>query len=124
MNTTRGIANVTGESDPVFDEPWEAHAFALAVRLSEAGHFTWQEWTRCLALEISDAKERCDPEQKYYQLWLAALEKICVQKGLTTSPAMTDCKERWRQACLHTPHGKPVELPAANPHPLPAPRTE
>ena len=30
---------------PVFAEPWEAQAFALAVRLFEQGHFSWNEWT-------------------------------------------------------------------------------
>src|SRR5579862_2170062 len=28
---------------PVFTEPWEAQAFALAVKLSEEGYFTWKE---------------------------------------------------------------------------------
>ena len=28
---------------PVFAEPWQAQAFALAVKLSEQGHFTWKE---------------------------------------------------------------------------------
>ena len=31
------------EGGPVFAEPWQAAAFALAVRLSEKGYFTWQE---------------------------------------------------------------------------------
>src|SRR6516165_2945133 len=33
---------------PVFAEPWEAQAFALTVKLSEQGHFTWSEWARAL----------------------------------------------------------------------------
>ena len=28
---------------PVFADPWQAQAFALEVRLSELGHFTWKE---------------------------------------------------------------------------------
>ena len=28
------------EGEPVFAEPWQAQAFALAVRLSAQGHFT------------------------------------------------------------------------------------
>ncbi len=28
------------EAGPVFAEPWQAQAFALAVKLSEQGHFT------------------------------------------------------------------------------------
>jgi hypothetical protein len=40
---------------PVFAEPWKAQAFALAVRLSEERHFTWNEWPtpRGLLLSLS-----------------------------------------------------------------------
>src|SRR5262245_4814031 len=37
------------EGGPVFSEPWQAQAFALAVRLSEQGYFTWKEWAATLA---------------------------------------------------------------------------
>ena len=36
------------EHEPVFAEPWQAHAFALAVKLSDAGVFSWAEWTQAL----------------------------------------------------------------------------
>ena len=29
------------EQQPVFAEPWEAHAFAIAVKLSEKGLLKW-----------------------------------------------------------------------------------
>jgi hypothetical protein len=32
------------DGEPVFAEPWQAQAFALAVELSAKGHFTWKEW--------------------------------------------------------------------------------
>jgi hypothetical protein len=41
------------EGGPVFAEPWQAQVFALAVRLSAQGHFTWKEWTAGLADEPS-----------------------------------------------------------------------
>ena len=37
---------------PVFAEPWEVQAFALAVKLSEQGYFTWKEWAAALAEEL------------------------------------------------------------------------
>jgi hypothetical protein len=37
---------------PVFAEPWQAQAFALAVKLSEHGYFTWKEWASTLADEL------------------------------------------------------------------------
>lgn len=43
------------ESGPVFAEPWQAQAFALAVKLSEDGHFTWKEWAAALAAELKAA---------------------------------------------------------------------
>lgn len=100
------------EAGPVFNEPWEAHAFALAVRLSEAGCFTWPEWAATLNQEIHAAQERGDPDlgQRYYHHWLNALERLCAEKKLVSEPDMHRRKERWRRAYLHTPHGQPIEL--------------
>jgi len=69
---------------PLFSEPWEAQAFALAVRLSQAGYFSWSEWTAVLSEEIKGAHARGDPDlgHTYYQHWLNALERICVEKDL------------------------------------------
>jgi nitrile hydratase accessory protein len=99
----------------VFREPWEAHAFALAVRLSEAGRFTWPEWTAALAQEIKSAQERGDLDlgSTYYFHWLGALERLCADKGLTTLGELRQRTEAWRTAYLYTPHGRPVELGAA-----------
>ena len=103
------------EGGPVFNEPWEAHAFALAVRLSEAGCFSWSEWAATLSQEIRVAQERGDPDlgHSYYHHWLNALERLCVEKGLVSGADMHRRKERWRRAYLHTPHGQPIELSAA-----------
>jgi nitrile hydratase accessory protein len=103
------------QDGPVFNEPWEAKAFALAVRLSEAGCFTWAEWAMILSQEIKAAQARGDPDlgQTYYQHWLNALERICVEKGLVDREDMRQRTEAWRRAFLHTPHGQPVDLSAA-----------
>lgn len=99
---------------PVFAEPWQAQAFALAVKLSEHGHFTWKEWAAALADELKAAENRGEPDDgtHYYEHWLAALERLVVDKGLTNREAMRERKEAWTEAYLHTPHGKPVELNA------------
>jgi nitrile hydratase accessory protein len=100
------------EGGPVFAEPWQAQAFALAVKLSEAGHFTWKEWAAALADEIKAAADRgeSDDGSRYYEYWLAALERLVTSKALTDSAALLDKKEAWADAYRHTPHGKPVEL--------------
>jgi nitrile hydratase accessory protein len=97
---------------PVFAEPWEAQAFAMAVRLHEAGHFTWREWADRLAAEIRAARERGDPDlgATYYHHWLAALERLVVDKGLLAGPDLRRRRDEWDAAARATPHGKPIEL--------------
>jgi nitrile hydratase accessory protein len=100
------------EGGPVFAEPWEAQAFALAVKLSELGYFTWKEWAAALAGELKAGAERgeVDDGSQYYQHWLAALERLVTEKGLTDPAALLSRREAWAEAYRHTPHGKPVEL--------------
>ncbi len=101
-----------------FAEPWQAQAFALAVRLSEEGHFTWKEWAAALAAELKAAADRGEPDDgsHYYHHWLAALERLVIAKHLTDGAALLARKEAWADAYSHTPHGKPVELAAATGH--------
>ena len=100
------------DGGPVFAEPWEAQAFALAVNLSEQGYFTWKEWAAALAEELKDAAARgeLDDGSRYYHHWLAVLERLTVAKGLCDTAAMHSRKEAWADAYRHTPHGKPVLL--------------
>jgi nitrile hydratase accessory protein len=102
------------DGGPVFAEPWQAQAFALAVRLSEQGHFTWKEWAATLGEELKAAADRGEPDDgsRYYYHWLAALERLVTEKGLTDREAMQERKEAWADAYRHTPHGKPVVLSA------------
>jgi nitrile hydratase accessory protein len=102
------------EGGPVFAEPWQAQAFALAVRLSEAGHFTWKEWAAALADELKAAEARGEPDDgsDYYKHWLATLERLVTSKGLTDEMALRERKDAWADAYRHTPHGKPVALGA------------
>ena len=96
----------------MFAEPWQAQAFAIAVRLSAQGHFTWKEWAAALAAELEAAAERgeADDGSEYYNHWLAALEHLVTAKGLTDVAALFERREAWADAYRHTPHGKPVEL--------------
>ena len=100
------------EAGPVFREPWEAQAFALAVELSAAGHFTWNEWAETLGAEIKAAQAAGDPDlgDTYYRHWLAALERLTAEKGLVVPGDMRSRRDAWEQAYRDTPHGRPVEL--------------
>jgi nitrile hydratase accessory protein len=97
---------------PVFSEPWQAQAFALAVKLSEQRQFTWTEWASALAEELKAAADRGEPDDgsSYYHHWLAALERMVTTKGLSDPAMLQACKEDWAQAYRRTPHGQPVEL--------------
>jgi nitrile hydratase accessory protein len=100
------------EAGPVFREPWEAHAFAMALTLHERGVFTWPEWTAALADEIKRAQAAGDPDigATYYRHWLNALERLVAKKGVTSAEALHRYRDAWDHAADRTPHGKPIEL--------------
>ncbi|HUQ52837.1 MAG TPA: nitrile hydratase accessory protein [Gammaproteobacteria bacterium] len=97
---------------PKFREPWEAQAFALAVKLHAAGHFTWTEWCAELGAELKAAADRGAPDDgsRYFEHWLAALERLATAKKLVAGDELAQRKEAWTDAYRHTPHGRPVEL--------------
>ena len=97
---------------PVFREPWEAQAFAMALSLYDRGLFTWKEWAAALADEIRIAQAGGDPDTgtTYYRHWLATLEKMVATKGVTTTATLHRYRDAWDQAADRTPHGKPIEL--------------
>lgn len=101
---------------PVFREPWEAQAFALAVTLQERGIFSAREWAAALGDEIKRAQAAGDPDtgETYYRHWLAALERLVALKGVADPHALDRTCEAWRRACKRTPHGTPIELKPAD----------
>ncbi len=115
------------EPERVFGEPWHAQVFALAVKLSQAGHFTWREWgesfgahlRQAAAADGSAADARPMPEvdsTNYYDVWLDTLESLLIQRGIASAADLAVLKEAWTEAYLHTPHGQPVELGAGGYH--------
>ena len=78
----------------VFEAPWEARAFGIAVSLHEQGLFAWDEFRERLIEEIG-RWERAHPDvrtaeagYRYYERWLAALERLLSEKGLCPAPAV------------------------------------
>lgn len=100
------------DGEPVFHEPWEAHAFAMAVRLHEQGLFTWPQWAATLAEEIDRAQAGGDADtgDTYYHHWLAALERLVSETGAASSDDQERTRRAWRRAAERTPHGHPIEL--------------
>ena len=112
MTRTDPLTQILSGKDgptPVFQAPWEAYAFALAVQLSEKGIINWSEWSEALTAEIHDAGKD-DQENQYYHYWMAALEKLLTRHGIITEESLQERKIAWREAYRRTPHGKPVEL--------------
>jgi nitrile hydratase accessory protein len=100
------------DEGPVFREPWEAHAFAMALTLHERGLFTWNEWAATLSQEIRRAQQGGDPDtgETYYRHWLTTLERLIAEKGVTTSDTLHRYRNAWDHAADRTPHGSPIEL--------------
>ncbi|MFZ3360873.1 MAG: nitrile hydratase accessory protein [Xanthobacteraceae bacterium] len=107
------VLNIPRNADgPVFREPWEAQAFALALQLNARGLFTWPEWAATLGDEIKKAQSAGDPDtgDTYYRHWLAALERIVTTKGVADAHRLARTRDAWQKACARTPHGTPIEL--------------
>ena len=112
---TEAIPSIPRDANgPVFREPWEAHAFAMALALYDRGLFAWTEWAAKLGEEIKKAQAAGDPDtgETYYRHWLATLERIVAEKGVTTSQALAQHHDAWDRAAHRTPHGTPIELRA------------
>ena len=100
------------DEGPVFNEPWQAQIFAMAVRLHESGQFSWAEWAEHLGAEIKAAQAAGDPDlgDTYYNHWLRALEHLVAEKGLIDRDELTARRDAWDRAARATPHGEPIVL--------------
>jgi nitrile hydratase accessory protein len=110
---TEAVPDIPRDAEgPVFREPWEAQAFAMAVALHERGVFTWPEWAATLAGEIKRAQAAGDADtgDTYYHHWLNALERLVAEKRITDRATLTRYHDAWDHAADRTPHGQPIEL--------------
>jgi nitrile hydratase accessory protein len=109
----RAVPGLPRDADgPVFREPWEAQAFAIALALHARGVFTWNEWAAALADEIKRAQGNGDPDtgETYYRHWLATLERLVAEKGVATAEVLHRYRNAWDHAADRTPHGSSIEL--------------
>jgi nitrile hydratase accessory protein len=113
LDATQAVPGIPRDADgPVFREPWEAHAFAMALTLHERGLFSWTEWAATLAEEITRAQAAGDADtgETYYRHWLATLERLVAEKGVASPEMLTRYRDAWDHAADRTPHGSPIEL--------------
>ena len=100
------------EGGPVFAEPWQAQAFAIAVRLSAQGYFTgksgrlrWrQNWpTPPNGTKRMMARSTITTGLRRWRNWSPRKDSPIVA-------ALFERREAWADAYRHTPHGQPVQL--------------
>jgi len=98
--------------EPVFAEPWQAQAFAMAVALHQRGLFSWPEWADALSWQIRAAQADGDADlgDTYYRHWLTALETLVAAKGASSADELARYRDAWDHAADRTPHGQPIEL--------------
>jgi len=92
------LAGTPLEKDVIFSAPWEARAFAMAIRLSQSGICTWDEFRRHLIVEIGrgdkvSAHGWIEDHDRYYAYFLRALEQVLREKGIV-DPFMLETKMR------------------------------
>lgn len=104
------------ENGPLFREPWQAQAFAMALALHQRGLYTWPEWAAALATQIEAAQAAGDPDlgDTYYRHWVAALESLVAAKQAGTAAELARLRAAWDRAADRTPHGQPIALRAAD----------
>jgi len=113
MRAAIAVPGVPRDADgPVFREPWEAQAFAMALALHARGLFSWNEWAAALAAEIKRAQAAGDADtgETYYRHWLATLERLIADKGVATPDTLHRYRDAWDHAADRTPHGSPIVL--------------
>jgi nitrile hydratase accessory protein len=112
LDAADGLHVPRDDDGPVFREPWEAQAFALALSLHERGVFSWTEWAATLGDEIRKAQAAGDPDtgETYYHHWLAALERLVAAKGVADPQTLARTRDAWQRACVRTLHGSPIDL--------------
>ena len=100
------------DGDPVFDEPWQAQALAMADSLVQAGMFAAGAWSDALGQALKHAEARGDPDNQdtYYACVLLALENLVAGNSEIDQKAMAGKRRDWEAAYLSTPHGQPVGL--------------
>ncbi len=81
----------------VFNADWERQAFGLAVALCEKGDITFDQFRWALARELAEWQRAHGPAgtpYRFYEMWLAALEKVLVGEGLLSEEELRQRLEK------------------------------
>jgi len=100
------------DGEPLFDEPWQAEALAMADTLVNSGMFEAANWSETLGKHLRNAVSNREPDTSltYYNAVLAALEELIAENSGIDPEDMHGKRKDWESAYLSTPHGQPVIL--------------
>jgi nitrile hydratase accessory protein len=89
VNAMAGVeALPRSNGELVFEEPWQARAFGIAVGLVQEQGLDWEEFRRRLIDEIGAwVREHGDAPSdaySYYERWLVALERLVLERGMAS----------------------------------------
>jgi nitrile hydratase accessory protein len=93
--------------EPVFQDSWEAEAYAMGNILVKQGVVSCRKWMDLMTEAIRKAQLAGDPDagDTYYLHWCDALETLCFQMGLISRESYQELLDLWAQAIANTPHG-------------------
>jgi nitrile hydratase accessory protein len=67
------------DGEPVFDQPWQGRAVAIAIETVAALGLSWDDFRDRLIAAIG-----ADPHRDYYESWLAALDELVADHHLAS----------------------------------------
>jgi len=85
------IAPPRRNGELAFDELWQSRVFGMTMTLYEAGAFPWSAFRDRLIDAIAAWERDHHPESagyRYWDCWLAAFERLVVEKGLCSANAL------------------------------------
>jgi nitrile hydratase accessory protein len=90
VNAMAGVeAPPRSNGELVFDAPWQARAFGVAIGLVQEQGLDWEEFRRRLIDEIRawerEFRDAPSNANSYYERWLAALERLVVETGMVST---------------------------------------
>ena len=79
---TEGLP-LNGEGEPVFDSPWQARTFAMALALHQNKVFEWSEWANRLSSQIRNIEQTAPirTSDDYFRAWQMTLEQLLEENG-------------------------------------------
>ena len=92
----------------VFESPWQARAFGVAVGLVQAQGLDWEAFRSRLIEEIgtweTEHPDAPSDAYEYYERWLAALERLVLESGMVSAAELDAEIAHIAEADLHD-HG-------------------